>query len=74
MHKPRIVIKIGSSNLCNGEMIDEGQINALAKVISDIKTHFDVILVSSGAVASGYTRVQIDKSTLQNKVSIHLKF
>lgn len=70
MHKPRIVIKIGSSNLCNGEMIDEGQINALAKLISEIKNRFDVILVSSGAVASGYTRVQLDKSTLQNKQAL----
>lgn len=70
MHKPRIVLKVGSSNLCNGEIIDEGQIHTLAKLMSDIKTCFDVILVSSGAVASGYTQVQLDKSTLQNKQAL----
>ncbi len=70
MQKPRIVLKIGSSNLCNGKIIDKTQIKALAQIISELKMRFDVMLVSSGAVASGHTTLHIDRNTLQNKQAL----
>ena len=70
MQKPRIVLKVGSSNLCNGKVIDKTQIQALAKIISELKTQYDVILVSSGAVASGHTALHIDKNILQNRQAL----
>ncbi len=70
MQKPRIVLKVGSSNLCNGIIIDKMQIKALAHIIHNLKTKFDVILVSSGAVASGYTALQLDKNTTQNRQAL----
>lgn len=68
--KPRVVLKVGSSNLCNGDFIDRGQIDALAELIAALKMRYDVILVSSGAVASGFTLLPIDKSSLQNKQAL----
>ena len=68
--KPRIVLKVGSSNISNGEMIDENKLEAIAKLICELRTHYDILLVSSGAVASGYTRLKIDKSLLSNKQAL----
>lgn len=68
--KPRIVLKVGSSNISNGEMIDENKLEAIAKLIGELRTHYDILLVSSGAVASGYTRLKIDKSLLSNKQAL----
>lgn len=70
MHKPRVVLKVGTSNLCNGKVIDTIQIQALAQLIAEIKQNYDVILVSSGAVASGYTALQLNKNILQNKQAL----
>ena len=42
MQKPRIVLKIGSSNLCNGKIIDKTQIKALAQIISELKMRFEI--------------------------------
>lgn len=68
--KERVVLKVGSSNLCNGEIIDQNQIAALSALIYDLRAKYDVILVSSGAAASGYTQMQIDKSSIQNKQAL----
>lgn len=68
--KPRVVLKVGTSILCDGEFIDDSQICALANLIAKLKTYYDVILVSSGAVASGYTQLRIDKSSTQNKQAL----
>ncbi|HIV48613.1 glutamate 5-kinase [uncultured Helicobacter sp.] len=70
MMKPRIVLKVGSSNISNGEMIDEGKIACIAGLIDELRARYDVLLVSSGAVASGYTRLKIDKSLLSNKQAL----
>ena len=68
--KPKIVLKVGSSNISNGQRIDEDKIAAIARLISELRARYDVLLVSSGAVASGYTRLKIDKSLLPNKQAL----
>ncbi|WP_394995019.1 glutamate 5-kinase [uncultured Helicobacter sp.] len=70
MMKPKIVLKVGSSNISNGQRIDEDKIAAIARLISELRARYDVLLVSSGAVASGYTRLKIDKSLLPNKQAL----
>ena len=70
--KPRIVLKVGSSNISNGEMIDEGKLARIAGLIDKLRARYDVLLVSSGAVASGYTRLKIDKSLLPTFYSLTL--
>ena len=59
----RVVIKIGSSVLTNehGE-INEGIFDLIAAEISKIKTSgLEVVLVSSGAIAAGMKKLNIDK-------------
>lgn len=65
--KQKLVIKIGTSMVSNGDSIAIHRIENLCKLILDIRAKFDVILVSSGAVATGFTRIKLDKSKLSNK-------
>jgi len=59
----RVVIKIGSSVLTNEHGgINEGIFDLIAAEISKIKTSgLEVILVSSGAIAAGMKKLNIDK-------------
>jgi glutamate 5-kinase len=57
----RIVLKVGSSVLTEkGEIAKERMLN-LVSLIVKLRKHYDVVLVSSGAVASGYTALKLDK-------------
>jgi glutamate 5-kinase len=57
----RIVIKVGSSVLIeNGHIATERMLN-LVSLIVDLRKKNEVILVTSGAVAAGYTAVQLNK-------------
>jgi len=57
----RIVIKVGSSVLIdNGHIANERMLN-LVSLIVDLRKKHEVILVTSGAVAAGYTAVQLNK-------------
>src|SRR5690606_15833974 len=59
MKKQRIVVKIGSSSLTNdkGE-IDQEKLNDHVHAVAALrKDRHEVILVSSGAVAAGFTRL-----------------
>lgn len=42
----------------------------LVDLIAKLKTRYEVILVSSGAVAAGYTELKLDKSILANKQAL----
>ncbi|MFT7824297.1 MAG: glutamate 5-kinase [Sulfurimonas sp.] len=57
----RIVLKVGSSVLTeNGEIAKERMLN-LVSLITQLCKKYEVLLVSSGAVASGYTALKLDK-------------
>jgi glutamate 5-kinase len=59
--KKRIVIKVGSAVLTeNNEFAKERMLN-LVQLVADLKKKFDVILVTSGAVAAGYSALKLDK-------------
>nr|AGT02774.1 glutamate 5-kinase [Angomonas desouzai] len=60
--KKRVVIKVGSSALVEHEKLVMSRIQALCKLISELSPKYEVILVSSGAVAAGYTEVKLDKT------------
>lgn len=71
----RIVVKVGTSSLTYEETgnISFSQIDNLARQISDLKNKgYEVILVSSGAIASGLTRLKmkIDKNEISNKQAL----
>ena len=59
MQKKRIVVKIGSSSLTNdrGE-IDQEKLNDHVQALAVLRQHgHEVILVSSGAVAAGFSKL-----------------
>jgi glutamate 5-kinase len=66
----RIVLKVGSAVLTQNSKIAHRRLDNLVEFISNLKQKYDVILVSSGAVAAGYTQVQLDKKIVSNKQAL----
>jgi glutamate 5-kinase len=65
MQKPVLVIKIGSAVITNSEgRIDEAIIQKLSEEIAGLSKDYKLVLVSSGAVASGKTFIKNYKGTL----------
>jgi len=58
----RIVIKVGSAVLTENNKIAQERMLNLVTMIANLKKKFDVILVTSGAVAAGYGALKLDKS------------
>lgn len=63
----RIVIKVGSSVLIDQDDIATERMLNLVYLIIDLQKKYEVILVSSGAVAAGYTAVQLNKHVPTSK-------
>lgn len=57
----RIVIKVGSGVLTENNAIAKERMLNLVSLIAKLKEKYEVILVSSGAVASGYTALKLDR-------------
>jgi glutamate 5-kinase len=67
----RIVIKVGSHVLTEDGSIAKVRMLALVELIADLKKNdYEVILVSSGAVAAGYTQLNLDRSSVANKQAL----
>lgn len=66
----RIVLKVGSAVLTQNGGIALERMSALVAFLAKLKERYEVILVSSGAVAAGYTKLQLDKSILKNKQAL----
>ncbi len=66
----RIVIKVGSAVLTEQNRIARERMLALVAFFAQLKEKYEVILVSSGAVAAGYTELKLDKSVLANKQAL----
>ena len=58
----RIVIKIGSAVLTNNNNIAKERMLNLVRLISNLKEKYDVVVVTSGAVAAGYGALRLDKN------------
>ncbi len=64
----RIVLKVGSAVLTqDGELALERLANLVEFIAKLKEKNNEIILVSSGAVAAGYTLLKLDKSKVQNK-------
>ena len=71
MSKERIVIKVGTHVLTENGVIAKRRMLALVELIAEFKeTGYEVILVSSGAVAAGYTQLPIDRSLVANRQAL----
>ena len=58
----RIVFKVGSGVLTEKNNIAKDRMMALVSLLSELKKQYEVILVTSGAVAAGYTALKLDRS------------
>lgn len=58
----RIVIKVGSAVLTQDNEIAKERMLNLVNLIAKLRKKYEVVLVSSGAVAAGYSALKLDKS------------
>lgn len=66
----RVVVKVGSAVLSEQNRIAKDRMQNLVDFIAELKSKYEVILVSSGAVAAGYTELKLDKKILANKQAL----
>ncbi len=66
----RLVLKVGSAVLTQDGKVAHRRLDNLVEFISLLKEKYEIILVSSGAVAAGSTRLQLDKTILSNKQAL----
>jgi len=67
----RIVIKVGSHVLTENGAIAKVRMLALVQLIAELKSHkYEVILVSSGAVAAGFTQLPLDRGSVANRQAL----
>ncbi len=58
----RIVIKVGTAVLTDNNNIAKERMLNLVQFIASLEKTYDIILVTSGAVAAGYSALKLDKS------------
>jgi glutamate 5-kinase len=66
----RIVLKVGSAVLTQDGRLAHKRLDNLVELIVILKKQYEVILVSSGAVAAGFTAIQLDKKDIVNKQTL----
>ncbi len=65
----RIVFKIGTAILYENEKLSK-RIDTIVEFLASLMDKYEVMLVSSGAVGAGYTKLKLDKSKLENKQAL----
>lgn len=66
----RVVVKVGSAVLTQDGYIALDRMRSLVDFLVELKKEHEVILVSSGAVAGGYTELKLDRTVLANKQAL----
>ncbi len=66
----RVVIKVGSAVLSENNRLAKERMLNLVEFLAELNGKMEVILVSSGAVAAGYTKLKLDKKELPNKQAL----
>ena len=66
----RLVIKVGSAVLTQDGKLAMTRLCNLVEFIAKLKEKYQVILVSSGAVAAGFTSLQLDTKIIQNRQAL----
>jgi len=66
----RVVVKVGSAVLTQDGEIALSRMQALVNFLVELRKKYEVVLVSSGAVAGGYTKLKLDRSLLANKQAL----
>ena len=65
-----IVVKVGSAVLTENDGVALKRMQNLVDFINDLSAQYEVLLVSSGAVAAGYSQLPLDKSDVENKQAL----
>jgi len=66
----RVVVKVGSAVLTQDGEIALSRMQALVNFLVELRKKYELILVSSGAVAGGYTKLKLDRTLLANKQAL----
>ena len=66
----RLVLKVGSAVITQDGILALERLRNLVNLISLLKEEYEVILVSSGAVAAGYSLLKLDKNIIPNKQAL----
>ena len=66
----RVVVKVGSAVLTQDNSIALARLQALVIFLIELKKKYEVILVSSGAVSAGFTKLQLDRTLIRNKQAL----
>ncbi len=66
----RVVVKVGSAVLTQNGEIALKRMQALVDFLVKLQEKYEVILVSSGAVAGGYTKLKLDRTIVSNKQAL----
>ena len=66
----RVVVKVGTHVLTEQNRICKERMLNLVKFLVDLMEKHEVILVSSAAIAAGYSRLKLDKSILSNRQAL----
>ncbi len=66
----RIILKVGSAVLTQDGKIAHRRLDNLVEFIATLKEKYEIILISSGAVAAGYTVLKLDKTIIANKQAL----
>jgi glutamate 5-kinase len=66
----RVVVKVGSAVLTQDGVVALERMQSLVDFLAKLMKEHEVILVSSGAVAAGYTKIQLDRTIIKNKQAL----
>jgi glutamate 5-kinase len=66
----RVVIKVGSAVLTENGALATDRLANLVDFIASLKAQYQVILVTSGAVAAGFTSLKLDKRDVANRQAL----
>ena len=66
----RVVVKVGSAVLTQDAEVALDRLQALVLFLVELKKKYEVILVSSGAVSAGYTKLKLDRTLIRNKQAL----
>jgi len=67
----RLVIKVGSHILTKDNILSQERVEDITKFIYQLReSGYEVILITSGAVAVGYSKIELDMSSLENRQAL----
>lgn len=66
----RVVVKVGSAVLTQNSEISLDRMGALVDFLAALREKYEVVLVSSGSVGAGYTKLKLDRKIIENKQAL----